>query len=283
VLASAVVLAPYASALLREPAQPSPLTAMTLTGRVGLAVQALATPFTQVAGLGLGYFFDADWAQFARESGPGAALGVVAPLVAAAVAGGTLLGLLLGLRIASPGLRRVARLGLWTWVLHAGFLGLLALPPEPHYQQPVLWIPVAGWALAVAALWPGRPRAAGTLAGLALAVGLWGLLLQRSWMGWIRSQGGTRGIHYGLTLGAQRAALAEACAAETPGIALELQVTVFPQSLRSLARTEPACSNRRVEICGPLCPRPPAGWTVATLRYLDTSGAQLAPVHPAER
>ncbi len=279
VLAAAVVMLPYARALLHEGSAPAPVAAVGVLDRLGRAVEALGAPFAQTAGLGLGYFFDADWARFTRESAPGAALRVLGPPVATVVGVGALLGLVLGRRSPSPGLRRVARLGLWTWGLHAAFLGLLALPPEPHYQQPVLWIPVAGWALAVATLWPGREGGARALAALALGVGLWGFALQRSWMGWIGEHGGTRGIHYGLTLGAQRRALAEACAAPTPGIALEVQVVAFPESLRSLARTEPACQGHQVEICGPFCPRTPPGWSVATLRYAGPD-ARLAPVRP---
>ena len=276
-LAAAVVLLPYGRALLHEGSAPAPVSAVGLLDRLRHAAVALGVPFEQSAGLGLGYFFDAEWARFTGESAAGGALRVVGRPLATVVGVGALLGLLLGRRSPSPGLRRVARLGLWTWVLHAAFLGLLSLPPEPHYQQPVLWIPVAGWALAAATLWPGRPRGAQALAALALGVGLWGLALQRSWMGWIGENGGTRGVHYGLTLGAQRRALAEACAAPTPGVALEVQVVAFPESLRSLARTEPACRGHRVEVCGPFCPRTPPGWSVATLRYAG-AGARLAPV-----
>src|SRR5262249_55242370 len=164
---------------------------------LGHVLDALVTPFAQTAGLGLGYFFDGEWPQFAGERTAGALLGPIGPVVATVVAVGTLSGLVLGLRAPSPALRRVARLGLWTWVPHAAFLGLLALPAEPHYQQPALWIPVAGWAIAVATLWPRRPRAAVVVTGVAVVVGLWGVGLQRSWMGWIRERGGTRGIHYG--------------------------------------------------------------------------------------
>ena len=278
-LGAAVVLWPYVRALLAEPPVPAAAAAVGVAGRVGRALGALATPFAQTAGLGLGYYFDAEWSRFTAERTAGTALEIVAPVVVAVVGLGALLGLVVGLRAASAAHRRVARVGLWTWALHAAFLGLLALPPEPHYQQPVLWMPVAGWALLVATLWPRQPRVGSALVLVALAIGLWGLALQRSWMGWIRERGGTRGIHYGLTLGAQRQALAAACAAPTPGIALELQVVAFPESLRSLARTEPACRGRRVEVCGVLCPVPPPGWSVATLRY-EGPGARLALVRP---
>ena len=280
--AAAVVLWPYLRALLAEPAVAAPAAVLGLGARLGRAFTGLGAPFAQSAGLGLGYYFDAEWSGFAAQRAAGAALQAVGPVVAALVGVGAVLGLVIGLRASSPGHRRVARLGLWTWVLHAAFLGLLALPPEPHYQQPVVWIPVAGWALLVATLWPRRPRAALGIVAIAVVIGLWGLGLQRSWMGWIRERGGTRGIHYGLPLGVQRQALAAACAAPTPGIALELQVTAFPDSLRSLARTEPACRGRRVEVCGVVCPALPPGWSVATLRY-QGPGARLAPVEPRTR
>ena len=281
-LAAAVVLAPYLGTLLHEPSAQALPAGEGMGGRLGRALLALVEPFAQTAGLGLGYFFDADWSRFTAETGPGAALRVVGPVVAVVVGLGTLAGLVLGLRAASPGLRRAARIGLWTWVLHAAFLGALALPAEPHYQQPLLWLPVAGWSLAAAALWPGRPRAAGIVLCLAAGVGLWGLGLQRAWMGWIRSNGGTRGIHYGLTLAAQRRGVSEACSVTTPAVALEVQVVAFPQSLRSLARTEPACTGHRVEFCGPFCARVPPGWSVAAFRYAGPT-AQLAPVHPRFR
>jgi len=276
---AALVLLPYLRALLHVPAAAAPVAPVPALARLERAAEALVTPFAQTAGMGPDYFLDSEAVRFGTETAAGRALPVLGPVVTALVATGALLGLLRGRRAASPGLRRVARLGLWAWALHAAFLGLLALPAEPHYQQPVLWVPVAGWAIAIATLWPLRPRAAQVLAGLALVVGLWGLSVQRSFLGWIRSNGGTRGIHYGLTLGAQRQALDEACAAPTPGVALQTQVVVFPQSLRSLSHTEPACRNHRVEVCGFSCPPVPRGWTVVTLRYAGP-GALLAPVRP---
>jgi hypothetical protein len=139
-------------------------------------------------------------------------------------------------------------------------------------------VPVAGVALAVSALWPLRPAVAVTVALLAGAVGGWGLGMQRAWMEWIRANGGTRGIHYALPIAVQRRALAEACAVDAPVIALQTQVILFPQSLVSLARTEPACQGRRVAVCGPACPTLPTGWLLATLRYADPASARLGPL-----
>jgi hypothetical protein len=277
-LAAAFVLLPYIRALFAEPSVSAVAPAVGLGPRLVRAVTALAAPFIQTAGLGLDYFFSPDWPAFVGSRFAGRALRWVGPPLAALVAAVALLGLVLGRRSPSPALRRVARLGLSTWVLHAAFLGALALPSEPHYEQPVLWIPVAGWALAVTTLWQARHRTAQVLVAFALVIGLWGVAVQRAWMGWIAENGGTRGIYYGLTLGAQRQLLAQACAAApTAWVALQTRVVVFPQSLRSLARTEPACRERRVEVCGPVCPPAPPGWTVMTVWYAGR-GALLAPV-----
>jgi hypothetical protein len=275
---AAAVLLPYLGALQRDGGRVAQGRAAPHGAHLAAAIDALIAPFRQVGGLGIGYFFDQDWTRFTGESALGAALPVVGPCVATLVGAGTLLGLVLGRRAAAAPLRRVARLGLWTWVAHAGFLGVLALPPEPHYQQPVLWVPVAGVALAVSALWPLRPAVAVTVALLAGAVGGWGLGMQRAWMEWIRANGGTRGIHYALPIAVQRRALAEACAVDAPVIALQTQVILFPQSLVSLARTEPACQGRRVAVCGPACPTLPTGWSLATLRYADPASARLGPL-----
>src|SRR5262249_19964247 len=237
----------------------------SLGTHLGTFVDALTAPFRQVAGLGIAYFFDQDWSRFAGASALGSALPVVGPGVALVIGAATLLGLALGRSSSVPALRRVARLGLWSWGAHAAFLGWLALPPEPHYQQPVLWVPIAGWALLVAALWPLRPTVAVAIALLAGAAGGWGLGLQRAWMEWIRGNGGTRGIHYGVPIALQRQVLHEACAVDAPAVALQTPLIIFPQSLASLARTEPACQGRRVAICGPVCPTLPAGWSLATL------------------
>ena len=61
-------------------------------------------------------------------------------------------------------------------------------------------------------------------------------------------------------------------------MALQTELTLFPQSLVSLARTEPACQGRRVAVCGPVCPALPAAWSLARLRYADATSAKLGPV-----
>src|SRR5262249_6011450 len=229
-------------------------------------------------GLGFGSSFAQDGPSFARASAFGASVSLFGPSAAVVVGATALLGLIIGRRSPVPALRRVARLGLWTWGAHAAFLGALAIPPHPHYQQPVLWVPIAGWALAVARVWPLRPALAMAITLLAAAAGGWGVGLQRSWMAWSRENGGTRGIHYGVPIGEQRRVLHEACSVDAPAIALQTQLTIFPQSLASLARTEPACQGRRVAICGPVCPTLPTGYSLAILHYADPVSARLGPV-----
>jgi hypothetical protein len=284
-VAAAVVLLPYLIGLGREaPALTTYQAAaqapahFTIAERLASALTFLITPFGQTAGLGLEAYFDGAFGPFLGWAGLGSVFRPVGTCVAGVVGLGTVLGLVLGWRMGSPGLRRLARLGVWTWGAQAVFLGALGLAGEPHYQQAVLWIAPVGWALAVAVAWQRWPGAALGLAGLACLVGLWGLGLQRTWMGWIRIQGGTRGIHYGIPLAAQRAALAQACETPSAAVALATEVVVFPHSLRSLAVTEPACRGRRVEVCGLVCPALPPDWSFATLRYASPSGAHLAPV-----
>jgi hypothetical protein len=283
--AAAVVLLPYLVGLRREAAalaaqQVAAQASMhvPIADRLASALTFLITPFRQTAGLGLEAYFDGTFRPFLGWAGLASAFRPLATCVAVLVGLGTVLGLVLGWRMGSPGLRRLARLGVWTWAAQAVFLGALGLAGEPHYHQPVLWIAPVGWGLAVAVAWQRWPGAALGLAGLACLVGLWGLGLQRTWMGWIRIQGGTRGIHYGIPLATQRAALAQACQTPSAAVALATQVVVFPHSLRSLAATEPACQGRRVEVCGPICPALPPDWSLATLRYAGLSGAHLAPV-----
>ena len=278
------VLLPYLLALQREGSRVTTggATAASATGwislHLGAALEAFIAPVRQVGGLGIGYFFDQDWPRFARESAFGASLPLFGTCAAIVVGATALLGLIIGRRSPVPALRRVARLGLWTWGAQAAFLGALAIPPHPHYQQPVVWVPIAGCALAVARVWPQRPALAMATALLAAAAGGWGVGLQRAWMAWIAENGGTRGIHYGVPIALQRRALHEACSVEAPLVALQTELTIFPQSLASLARTEPACQGRRVAVCGPACPALPAAWSLARLRYADATSAKLGPV-----
>jgi len=285
--AAVVVLVPYLVGLWREAsalvtvshqAAAQASIQFRVAERLAAALTFLITPFRQTVGLGLDAYFDGAFGQFLHWAGLASAFRPIGTCLAVLVGLGTVLGLVLGWRTGSPGLRRLARLGVWTWVAQAVFLGALGLAGEPHYQQPVLWIVPVGWALAVAVAWQSWRGAALGLVGLACALGLWGVGLQRAWMGWIRAQGGTRGIHYGIPLATQRAALAQACATPSAAIALATQVVVFPHSLRSLATTEPACLGHRVEVCGPTCPEFPPGWSVAIVRYAGLTGAQLAPV-----
>jgi uncharacterized membrane protein (GlpM family) len=283
-LVAGVVLLPYLLALERDGSRvatggaTASSTAAWISLHVRAALEAFIAPVRQVGGLGIAYFFDQDWPSFARASAFGASLPLFGTCAAIVVGATALLGFIVGRRSPVPALRRVARLGLWTWVAQAVFLGALALPPHPHYQQPVAWVPIAGWALVVARVWPLRPAVAMALALGAAAAGGWGVGLQRAWMGWIRENGGTRGIHYGVPIAMQRRALHEACAVDAPVVALQIQLTIFPQSLVSLARTEAACQGRRVALCGPVCPALPAGWSLATLRYADAASARLGPL-----
>lgn len=174
--------------------------------------------------------------------------------------------------------RTLGRLGLLLWLGHAVFLGLPALVPEPHYQQPTAWlVPVGSCALAMALL-PRSTRGAWLLIGALWAVALAQVTVIESWMGWLRAQGGTAGIHYSVPLSAQRELLRAACATERPGVALANRTVLFAYSLLSLARTEPACSGKQIGVCPGSCPPLDPRWRVVPVRYLDPPGGRLAPV-----
>ena len=162
---------------------------------------------------------------------------VLGPLVAAVVAAGALLGLVLGrLRAASPGLRRVARLG-------ALDLGAARRLPRAARAPSRAALPAAGPLDAAGRLGARRRHAVARAPTGRLGrrrLWRWRSALgvrppaRRGWGGSARREG--RGASTTASRsGRSERALAEACAAHTPGIALEVQVVVFPQSLRSLA------------------------------------------------
>ncbi len=280
VAAIVVVNVPYLLAVLhsggRAPQPPGPSLggrALAMLGRLG---GELLEPARVLTTTGIDYFFDAAWPNFRAWLGTPAALLAMGPALAFFLALLGAAGLLWAGRCGGRGLRRVARVGLLAWVGTAVLLSGLGLAVHPHYQFSTWWIVPAGvGGLAMALL----PRHAGLARGLLVSVWVLSMaqtVFNRAWMGWIRERGGTAGIHYSVPLSGQRALLQAACATERPQVALANQTYLFPDSLLSLARTEPACAEKRVAICRGRCPVLDAQWSEVSVRYAAYPGGRLA-------
>jgi len=278
-LAVALLVAlPYLGALRAEPPRRSAAWEQwggpAAPARVGFE---LLEPARILTASGIDHFLDQAAGTFHQRLGPARVWLEAGPLLAVLLSLAAAAGLLSAARRDHPSARRLGRLGLLLWVGHALFLGLPALAPEPHYQQPTAWLVPAGCcALAMALLC----RRAG--AARLLVAALWGMALLQgaileSWMRWLREQGGTATIHYSVPLSAQRAFLRDACDTSRPGVALANQTALFPPSLLSLARTEPACAGKRVGICPGRCPRLDPAWRVVPVRYAAPPAGRLVP------
>jgi hypothetical protein len=271
---------PYLQALAKEPPSPSPAWQRwggpaAAVGRVGFQ---LLEPARVLTAAGVDGFFDGAATAVHQGLGPWRLPIEVGPSLSAFLALLASVGLLAAMRSASPKARQLGLLGVLVWLGHALFLGLPALQPEPHYQQPTTWLVATGCCALVMALLPSRPKAAWLLLG-----GLWAVALAdagfiEAWMGWVRQHGGTAGTHYSVPLSAQRQFLRDACSTERPRVALANRTLLFPQSLLSLAQTEAACTGKTVGVCPGSCPSLDAQWRLVSLRYSAPPGGRLAPV-----
>ena len=271
---------PYLLALKAEPPSPAPAWQqwggpLAALGRVGVQ---LLEPARVVTTAGVEGFFDGAFPAFRQSLGAWHFLLGMGPTLSVLLALLALLGLLAALWSGNVRARKLGSLGLVLWVGHALFLGLPALNPEPHYQQPTAWlIPTGCCALAMAVL-PRRPRAAWLLLAGLWAVALADARFLEVWMRWVRERGGTAGIHYSAPLSAQRLLLHEACSTAQPKVALANRTLLFPQSLLSLAQTEAACAGKTVGVCSVNCPPLDAQWRVVSVRYAAPPGGRLVPV-----
>ena len=161
-------------------------------------------------------------------------------------------------------------------------LAVLGLDGHVHYQFAVAWVPFFGVAALMAAIRRRAPRRGGVALGLLGAVALAQFALVVQWTRFVRLHGGTRGATYGTAVGAQVAAMREACAVAEPRIVLLNQTEQYRYPFEYLARTEPACAGRTVIVCeddpGPFaraCPPDEAGTRVRRLRYAGETGGAL--------
>jgi hypothetical protein len=283
-VAAALVLVnvPYFLGILHETHRAALPGGPTLGERLQAAparlFQQLLEPARVLTTTGVDYFFDASWPAFRASLGsPGALLGLGPPLALCLALLGAA-GLLWAARFSGVGGRRVARIALLAWVGLAIMLSCLGLVVQPHYQLAAWWLIPAGVGALAVALLPRHPRTARSVLGLVWLLALANAGFDRAWIGWVRQHGGTIGIHYSVPMSAQREFLREACSTERPNVALANRTALFPQSLLSLAQTEPACSGKRVGICPGSCPTLDAQWRLVSLRYAAPPGGRLAPL-----
>ncbi len=224
---------------------------------------------------GLEYFFDNEWGVFLAWLGPWRALlqpslTPVYLLLAVAVAG-----LLLG-TLAGGAERRLALFAAGSWLFYALFYASRDLDRHPHYQLPVCWVVPVGVAGVLA--WARRRGAA---LGGAAAVAVFGFAALQfafisAWMGYVKENGGIRGIHYSTPVALQQQAVRAACAQPEQNLILQNSTLIFPESLKYLVSAEPACVGKRVLIC-PYggCPPPPPGGRGLTLVYARNVGGAV--------
>jgi hypothetical protein len=282
VAALLVVNLPYLHAIAqqrRPPALPGgPSVGERLASAPGRLGQQLLEPARVLTTTGVDYFFDTAWPDFRAWLGAWGSLLGAGPALALLLALLGAAGLAWAARCGGPGARRVARVGLLAWAGLAVLLSMLGLVVQPHYQLAAWWLVPAGVGALAMALLPRHPKLAQGLLGLVWLLALAETSFNRGWMRWVRDAGGTAGIHYSVPLAAQRVALREACTTARPAVALANRTSLFAVSLRSLARTEPACAGKRLALCPGTCPPLDANWRVVPLGYAAPPGGRLLPV-----
>ena len=282
VAALVLVNVPYLWALRRETRQPTIPGSESFLTRVlnvpGGLIGQLLEPARVLTTSRVEYFFDAAWSDFRSWLGASRVLLTVGSTltVALTLVGAT--GLVWAARRGGPGIQRVARVGFLAWVGLAVLLSFLGLVVQPHYQLAAWWIVPAGIGALAMALLPAHALYARGLLTCVWVLALGEATFDQAWMRWVGERGGTAGVHYSVPMAAQRALLKAACSTDRPQVALANRTYLFPESLLSLAQTEPACEGKRVAVCSANCPPLDAKWRVVSVRYAAYPAGRLASV-----
>jgi hypothetical protein len=213
--------------------------------------KTFATEPARVASLqGIDYFFDDAWSDFVTSVGrwrgsllltPGAPLAVA---VVAAVG----LALVTWKRRGSD--RRASLCALVTWLAYVVFFAQRRVGNPPHYQFATWWVIPVGVA---SALWAMQRWSRWLGAGAVAAVWLFSIAQMRficDWMAYVRSHGGTQGVHYGTPLAEQKAAIDAVCTGDHERIQVWNDTHLFDLSLRYVGSTEPRCAGKVLAFCG---------------------------------
>ena len=226
-------------------------------------------PLMAMGSFDLAYFFDAEWLVFARK------LPVSNDIVGA-------LGLLFGIVSVCLGTvyaffaprgapRRIALMASAASVAFPVYMTRLGTGMNPHYQFPTGWVvPV----LLAAALSGARaPVVRHVLVGLLItcAAAQAGVLAVGA--SWIAQHDGTRGPHYGTTVGSQLALVRTVCGTSRAAVIFN-RTNVRAETLRYHLRTVPACASNDVAVCpGATCRTPTDADARYEWAYASSTGA----------
>ncbi len=271
----------YLYKLPHPPPAPHVATASMHSFDISDAAATVTTTFLQPARIlsldGIAYFFDDAWADFRNWLGnwsfvlDDASFAFVIALMALA-------GIFVSaFRAPSARTRRLASLASVAWVGHALFLAVDGLAPHPHYQHPVWWTIPTGIALLILWLRARSPHAARAIIGISWVFAIAQFSFLPMWMGYVRSHGGTRGIHYTTPLSEERAWMRGACSAGS-NIQIENRTVLFAPALDYIASTEDACKGKSVVVCGGACRSTDPDARIVHLRYAAVGGHLMPPV-----
>ncbi len=223
----------------------------------------LTEPLRVLSTARIDYFFDTAWQSFADQHPVAARLSEISSEALATLTWCIPLGLV----VAFFAQRRFAHRslvvsGVLVWVGYAAFYTWLKLDPHPHYQFSVWWVALVALAgLLSAARQLPKVYGKALIACWLLSLAQFGFLV--SWMHYIRTHEGTRGIYYGVPQGYQKAAIRSLCQHGGPRIYVSNRTQIFNHALDYLVSTEPSCSNRQVQIGGAGFATERGAWTLS--------------------
>lgn len=270
VVTALIVNVPYLWFLATHNASPSNTSPDLASFLANLAeTPAVSTSF------GIEYFFDASWPDFVHWIGIAGPVLHLRFLVLGLIASVAAFGLLVSCRSTDVRERRIARLGLTTWIGSALLFAIQGVGQEPHYQFATWWVIPVGL---VSALRLARSNA--RLFRPAVAVAATVVVLQLAfvvaWAGYVEDRSGTRGIHQGTPIVGQLDAIRRICSVPEASVVVRNETSVFPESLTYLVVTTPDCAGKRVEFCALAgCAIPEFGPPRLRLVYRDEDGAAL--------
>ncbi len=219
---------------------------------------------------GLQYVFDGEWAAVAATLPVrNDIVGTLGLLLCTAAMG---VGTVTGWRHLRGTARHLTCLAAGGSLVFPIFMAALGAGLQPHYQFPTGWIVPLLLAAGLSARQRSTVRdvlVSGTVVCSTLQV-----VTLTTVMAWVSAHDGTRGPHYGMTIGAQRAAVIRVCG-ESRAAVIANHTNVLDVSLRYVVSTEPGCHGRVITVCpGTPCGTPSAARDWYHWHYRSPIGAQ---------